>query len=199
MNSDVLNGPVDPSLISRREALRRTALMLGMAVTPSLISGVMQAQTAASRANPAPRFLTAAQFATASVIAERIIPKTDTPGATDVGVPGFIDLMYGKYMTAAEKKMFAAGLADVEQASVALGQRSFSQLSPTQQDAVLTKIATAAQSQENTFFHLMKELTLLGFFTAEPIGKHVLRYDPIPGRYDGCIPLSEVGKASWTR
>ena len=196
MNSDVLNGPADPSLISRREALRRTALMLGVAVTPSLISGVMQAQTAAARSNPAARFLTAAQFATASVVAERIIPKTDTPGATDVGVPGFIDLMYGKYMTAAEKRVFAAGLADVEQASVALGQRSFSQFSPTQQDAVLTKIATAAQSRENTFFHLMKELTLLGYFTSEIGCTQAQRYVEAPGKFEPCVPYTP-GERTW--
>jgi hypothetical protein len=56
-----------------------------------------------------------------------------------------------------------------------------------------------AQSKEKTFFHLIKELTLLGYFTAEPVGKNVLHYDPIPGRYQGCIPISEVGNVSWTR
>jgi gluconate 2-dehydrogenase gamma chain len=194
MNPDLSTRPVEQLLMTRREALRRTALMLGVAVTPSLISGVMQAQSVAANVNASPRFLTRAQFATAAAIAERILPKTDTPGAADVGVPAFIDLMYGKYMTAAEKEVFAAGLDEVGRT-----QPGFSTLSLTQQDDVLTRIAHAAQPHENTFFHLMKELTLLGYFTSEPIGKNVLHYDPIPGRYDGCIPLSDVGKTSWTR
>jgi hypothetical protein len=59
-------------------------------------------------------------------------------------------------------------------------------------------LAVAAQAKEKTFFHLVKELTLLGYFTSEPIGKNVLHYDPIPGRFDGCIPLAEVGNVSWT-
>ena len=65
--------------------------------------------------------------------------------------------------------------------------------------SVLTRIAQASQNKEKTFFHQIKELTLLGYFTSEPVGKNVLHYDPIPGRYDGCIPLSEVGNKSWTR
>jgi hypothetical protein len=147
----------------------------------------------------APAFLSAKQFETVRAMVERIIPKTDTPGAIDVGVPAFIDLMFGKYMTDEEKVVFTAGLKEVETASAASGQRGFAQLSSAQQDAVLTKIAQAAQQKEKTFFHLIKELTLLGYFTAEEVGKKVLHYDPIPGRYDGCIPLADVGNASWTR
>ena len=187
----VPSGPVDS--ITRREAIRRTSLMLGVAITPSLLTGVMQAQTA--RSDPRPVYLNAKQFGTAGAIAERILPKSDSPGAMDVGVPAFIDLMYGKYMTADEQRVFSAGLAEVE--STAGGD--FTRLAPARQDEVLTKIAVAAQNREKTFFHLIKELTLLGYFTSEPVGKKVLHYDPIPGRYDGCIPISEVGNVSWTR
>ena len=174
-------------------------MMLGLAVTPSLLTTVMQAQAAAAGGGAAPRFLTAGQFATVAAIAERILPKTDTPGAGDVGVPAFLDLMYGRFMTDEEKAVFVAGIAEVDAASTAMRQRSFPELSLPQQDALLTKIAAASQQKEKTFFHLIKELTLLGYFTSEPIGKNVLHYDPIPGRYDGCIPLAEVGNVSWTR
>jgi hypothetical protein len=187
----VPSGPVDS--ITRREAIRRTSLMLGVAITPSLLTGVMQAQTA--RSAPRPVYLNPKQFGTAGAIAERILPKSDSPGAMDVGVPAFIDLMYGKYMTADEQRVFSAGLAEVE--STAGGD--FTRLAPARQDEVLTKIAVAAQNREKTFFHLIKELTLLGYFTSEQVGKKVLHYDPIPGRYDGCIPISEVGNVSWTR
>jgi hypothetical protein len=199
MNTSSEREAMDPGLMTRREAIRRTALVLGVAITPSLLTGVLQAQTVARTATAGPAFLSASQFATVRAIAERIIPKTDTPGAIDVGVPAFVDLMYGKYLTEDEKRVLAAGLADVEKASTAQGQRAFAQLSPTQQDELLQKIARAAQNQEKTFFHLIKELTLLGYFTAEQVGKNVLHYDPIPGRYEGCIPLSAVGNVSWTR
>src|SRR5688572_28232130 len=199
MNSATEKEMSDQILMTRREAIRRTALALGVAITPSLLSGVMNAQTVARASVDAPTYLSSPQFATVRAIAERIIPKTDSPGATDVGVPAFIDLMYGKYLTEEEKRVFAAGLAELEKLSGEQGQRNFVQLSSVQQDALLTQMARAAQEQEKTFFHLMKELTLLGYFSAEPVGKNVLHYDPIPGRYQGCIPISEVGNVSWTR
>lgn len=211
MNPPLEPETIDSGLMTRREALRRTALGLGLALTPSLLTGVMHAQAAARSGASTPVYLSPKLFETAGAIAERFIPKTDTPGARDAGVPAFLDLMYGKYMTPKEKAVFAEGLADVDQASTTLGQRSFSQLSPERQDGLLKKIGDAAQAgllqkvvidsqgDEKTFFHLIKELTLLGFFMSEQIGKHVLHYDPIPGRYDGCIPLSEVGNVSWTR
>jgi hypothetical protein len=198
----MMNSSFDPTsaaLLTRREALRRTALMLGLAVTPSLLTTVMQAQAASAGAGAAPRFLTAGQFATVTAIAERILPKTDTPGAGDVGVPAFLDLMYGRFMTDEEKAVFVAGVAEVDAASTAMRKRSFPELSVPQQDALLTKIAAASQQKEKTFFHLMKELTLLGYYSSEPIGRNVLHYDPIPGRYDGCIPLADVGNRAWTR
>jgi gluconate 2-dehydrogenase gamma chain len=199
MKSPLENASVDVSLITRREAIRRTALALGIALTPSLIDGVMNAQPATRAVGDAPVYLSAAQFATVRAMVERILPKTDTPGAIDVGVPAFIDLMYGKYLTEEERRVFTTGLGEVEKVSADQGQRGFAELSSVQQDALLTQIARASQEKEKTFFHLIKELTLLGYFTAEPIGKNVLHYDPIPGRYQGCIPLAEVGNVSWTR
>jgi hypothetical protein len=182
-------------MITRRAAIRRASLILGAAITPSLLHGVLHAQATPGGAKANPTYLNAKQFATAGAIAERILPQTDTPGARDVGVPAFVDLMYGKYMTDEEQRVFAAGLAEIESAAGG----DFSRLTAARQDEVLMKMALAAQSREKTFFHLIKELTLLGYFTSEPIGKKVLHYDPIPGRYDGCIPLSEVGNVSWTR
>ncbi|MDP3070082.1 MAG: gluconate 2-dehydrogenase subunit 3 family protein [Opitutaceae bacterium] len=183
--------------MNRREAIQRAALLLGVAITPSILQGVLRAQTPAAGAKP--QFLTAAQFATASAVAERILPRTDTPGAIDVGVPAFIDLMAGKYMTDAERRTFTAGLAEVEAKSAAAHQAAFGKLPAAQQDALLTAMAEAAQPKRGTFFHQIKELTILGYFTSEPVGRNVTHYDPIPGRYQGCIPLAEVGNRAWTR
>jgi gluconate 2-dehydrogenase gamma chain len=185
--------------ISRREAIKRATRLLGVAISPSILAGVLRAQAIPTARSAKPVHLTALQFETAAAVAERILPKTDTPGATDVGVPAFIDLMFGEYMTGPEKRVFAAGLAAVDSASTAAHRTTFSRLTAVQQDDVLKRIAEASQNSEKTFFHQIKELTLLGYFTSETVGRTVLHYDPVPGRYDGCIPLSEVGNVSWTR
>lgn len=45
------------------------------------------------------------------------------------------------------------------------------------------------------YFSLMKELTLLGFFTSEPGATKALRYSAVPGKYDPCMPYAKGDKA----
>lgn len=188
------------SLLTRREALRRAALFLGAALTPSLVTGVLEAQTPAPAAAGAkPSYLTGAQLATVGAVAERILPRTDTPGALDAGVPAFIDLMYGKYLGDEDRKMFTTGLADLEASSAATHQRGFTALTAEQQDALLTAVAKVSQARPKSFFAQIKELTVVGYFTSEPVGRTVLNYDPVPGPYKGCVPIAEVGNRSWTK
>jgi hypothetical protein len=53
---------------------------------------------------------------------------------------------------------------------------------------------TAVGKQEPVgFYRSIKSMMLWGYFTSQEIGKNVLSYDPIPGDYKGCIPLSDVG------
>jgi hypothetical protein len=182
--------------MTRRAALKRAALFLGVALTPSLIANVLQvAATPGAKAV----FLSPAQLDLVTAIAERILPRTDTPGATDVGVPAFVDLMLGKYSSASERQVFTAGLDEVNAASLAAHAQSFVEISAAQQDAILMKIAVASQKKDKTFFHQIKELTVVGYFTSEIVGRTVLHYDPVPGRFQGCVPISEVGNVLWTK
>lgn len=190
---------IESAAMSRREAIKRATLFFGVALSPSLLTGVMQAATAPGAATTKPVYLSAKQFETAGAVADRILPRTDTSGALDVGVPAFIDLMYGKYLLAEDQKVVAAGLAEVEAASVAAHKKIFIQLTATQQDAVLTTLAEASKTKTRTFFHQFKELTVLGYFSSETVGKEVLHYDPVPGRFEACIPLAEVGNKAWTK
>ena len=183
--------------LTRREAIKRAALVLGVAFSPSFLTNALQAATQPAGAKPV--YLNTKQWETTSAVAERILPRSDTPGALDVGVPAFIDLMFGKYLSPAEKKSFATGLTEVESMSTVAHRRSFLQLTATQQDALLMELATASGKKERTFFHLMKELTVVGYFTSETVGKTVLNYDPVPGRFDPDIPLTEVGNVQWTK
>lgn len=185
--------------MSRREAIKRATLFLGVAFSPSLLQGVMQAAEAAGAAGAKPVYLTAKQFEIVGGVAERILPRTDTPGALDVGVPAFIDLMFGKYLAPEDQQVVAAGLAEVDATSLAAHKKIFVQLTAAQQDALLTKLAEASKTKARTFFHQIKELTVLGYFTCETVGKTVLHYDPVPGRFDACLPLAEVGNRGWTK
>lgn len=180
----------DAGGIDRREAIRRAALLAGIALSPRWLSLADRTLAAAQQ-----RYLTDAQGALVSAVAERILPKTDTPGAIDAGVPAFIDLMYGEFMTDDERTLLTAGLIEVEAAAKSAGG-AFATLPAARQDEVLRGIA--GQTRHEPFWVLMRTTIVLGYFTSEPVGRNVLNYDPVPGRYDGCIPIDSVGRRNWT-
>jgi gluconate 2-dehydrogenase gamma chain len=188
--------PADPNAtpgIDRREAIRRAALLAGVVLSPKWLTLVDVARPIAQA-----RHLTPAQLTIAGAIADRIIPRTDTPGAADVGVPAFIDLLYGEFMTEAERQLLTNGLANVEAAAMSAHGASFPGLAAERQDVLLRGIAHAEEGRVQSFIGLIRSATVLGYFTSEQVGRDVLHYDPVPGRYDGCIPVDEVGRRNWT-
>jgi hypothetical protein len=52
------------------------------------------------------------------------------------------------------------------------------------------------ETMSQHYFTMMKQLTLLGFFTSKPGATEALRYIAIPGRYDGCVPYKK-GDRAW--
>jgi hypothetical protein len=136
------DGATHGAAINRREAIRRAAILAGVALSPALVTFVAGAQSA-----PAKTYFTTAQAAVAGAASERILPRTDTPGAADVGVPAFLDRFYGEFMTDDERKLFVAGLEGIEAAAKTAHGGSFASLTSAQQDAVLRTIATRARAR----------------------------------------------------
>jgi gluconate 2-dehydrogenase gamma chain len=189
-------------LMDRREALRKTALLMGAAVSASALTGILQGCKATPELTYTPQFFTEDQARIITEVAEIIIPKTDTPGAKDTGVPGFIDLMLKDCYKKEDQDRFIAGLTALdEEAKKAYGD-SFIYCKPEQQVELVTKVHADALTQEKEnketnrqrpFILMAKELTLLGFFTSEVGATQVLQYVAVPGSYKGCIPLAEAG------
>ncbi len=187
-------------LIDRREALRKTALLMGAAVSASALTGILQGCKATPELAYVPQFFTEDQARIITEVAEIIIPRTDTPGAKDAGVPGFIDLMLKDCYNKEDQDRFLAGLSAFdEEAKKAYGD-SFIYCKPEQQVELVTQMhgealadAKANKDAKKPFILMAKELTLLGFFTSEPGATQVLQYVAVPGSYKGCIPLAEAG------
>jgi hypothetical protein len=142
-------------------------------------------RTAAARA------LSAHALATVTAAAERIIPATDTPGATDAGVADFIDKMLADWHTPAERDQFLAGLPELDRRCRAKANKNFVECSEADQVAILSALddeARAAQRGEHWFARL-KYLTVYGYCTSEP-GMRALGLFPLPWRYDGCAPVT---------
>src|SRR5260370_431724 len=115
-----------------------------------------------------PQAFSAADFETISLVAERIIPATDTPGAIGAGVPRYIDHVVSA--NPEHKKRFAAGLAWIGKESKRRFGKKFARLSDAQQVELLTPLSEAVEAGRNPgagerFFSLMKNLTADGYYT----------------------------------
>jgi gluconate 2-dehydrogenase gamma chain len=187
--------------MNRREALERTALILGYAISAPAMMGILNGCKATPELAFKPVFLTEDQARLVSEVAEIIIPKTDTPGAKEAGVPAFIDTMLKDVYKKEDQDKFIAGLnAFNEQAKKSMGSE-FVDLDPDKQVTFFKSVHDPAvegvkkgEIKDRPFVLTVKELTCLGFFTSEPGATQVLQYAPVPGAYHGCVPLSEVGK-----
>jgi len=184
--------------MDRREALKRTAWIMGGAVSAPAIMGVLKGCAAKPTIDWKPVFLSEEQGVLVSQVAEIIIPKTDTPGAIDTGVPGFIDLMLKDTYKKEDQDRFLEGLKTFDaQAEEEYGD-PFIELNAEQQAAFVkrvhdTAVADSDSKDSRPFILMTKELTMLGFFTSEAGATQVLQYVAVPGSYNGCIPLSEAG------
>jgi len=121
---------------------------------------------------------------TVAIAAERIIPATDTPGATDANVSAFIEKMLTDWHTPAERERFLTGLMDLDARSRARASRDFVDCSEADQVSILTALDAAHEE----WFARLKYLTLYGYCTSE-VGQRALGLFPLPWRYDGCAPL----------
>jgi hypothetical protein len=174
---------------------------MGGAVSAPAIMGVLKGCTARPGIDWKPEFLSEDQASVVTQVSEIIIPRTDTPGAKDVGVPSFIDQMVKEVYAEEDQKWFTDGLTAFNEAAKKEYSDDFADLDEEDQEAFVRKVHDEAINAEKTtdpaprrpFILMMKELTMLGFFTSEPGATQVLQYVAVPGAYKGCIPLSEAG------
>lgn len=141
-------------------------------------------------------------------MAELLIPQTDTPGAKAVHVNEFIDLILAEWYSDDDRRLFLAGLDDVDARSRSLFSQTFIQLSSAQQaeifralgdELALAQAAVAdnprgyrgsAPEPDDNFYLMFRDLVLTGYFTSEPGFTLQLHEEIVPGHFDGCIPVT---------
>jgi hypothetical protein len=174
--------------MNRREAIQRATLLLGGVLSAQLTAGLL-GQVINTGASVA---VSADQESLLADVAEVIIPTTDTPGARAAGVSRFIIRVMRDCYKKDEQEQFYEGLARLDASSRAKGGKGFAELDSAQQ-AEMVKLATI---NDKAFFKLMKQLTVVGYFTSEIGATQALAYLPIPGRFQGNVPL-EPGQKAW--
>lgn len=192
--------------MDRREAIKRVALITGYAVSASTVSAVMQgckADTSAAAGDWSPSFMTNDQAAMIAEMAETILPRTeDSPGAKDVKVHQFIDLMMTDYISEAEQEVFRKGLEQLTAHCREATGKAFVDLTPEERLAYLTTVDKEAMAAMgggerepeslSAFYMTLKQSVIAGYFTSEAVGTEVLAYDPVPGEVIACGPTEEL-------
>jgi gluconate 2-dehydrogenase gamma chain len=196
-------------MMDRRELLYRASMILGGTISAGAVSGILAGCVATPdpvAGQPKGGFLSKDETAIVTAMADQIIPRTDTPGAVDIGVPAFIDRMLTGYYQDRERSIMRAGLQQVATDASELRGIPFAQLTSEEQVNLMkqydqqqydyTRRNASVQDAPPHFFRMMKELTITGFCTSEAGATKLMNYNQNPGPYRGDVPLSEIGKAS---
>ncbi len=186
--------------MNRRDAIRHSATWAGVAA----LWASLPARTWAALALPAGWSEDEEQLLT--LIGDTIIPTTaESPGASAVGIGRFIIVQATACFPAGAAEMLRRGLKEIQAVSVAQFAREFAELGVAQREQVLADYEARAASTKGSAlgsgsnvhpFRLMKELTLLGYFTSKPGATQALRYLPVPGGYKGSVKLGP-DERSW--
>ena len=177
-------------MIERRIALKQMALAVG-----SLIAlPVWASNWTPATAQPLKPFLSTGQAALLTDIAETLIPASDTPGAKALGVPAFIQKMLEDCYEPSVQEAVKTGLGTVETLANAQFGKSFAAGDAAQRQAILTTMATSAETPWKDFVALVKNLTIQGYTTSEYVMTKHLNYVMAPGHYYGCVAAPLAGK-----
>lgn len=210
--------------MNRREILRYTAYATGAALSAPLASALLTGCKAdAEMLAPTfkPSFFSEAEYAYIRKVADTMLPKTDTPGAVEVGVPQMIDktvgAVYGKEdqektrkgLQALMKKMDAdnpGGFGEMEtdkalvylQDQDAHYKQAKAEVTMSGEDVPQEEMVESdAPSAKNAYFSL-KSMIIGMYCQTEEVATTMLVYDPVPGEYIPCGDLQELtGGKAW--
>ncbi|GEM_PF-95044 len=189
---------------------RRTLIKIlargGLAL--SLTSAAAEAVWSAVAADGArePRILNAAQSDMIARIADTILPRTDTPSATDVGVLSWIDLVLAEYFAVARRSAFLRDLTAIDGFAREVAGAPVAGLEDSRLAIVIATLDAALGSSSGSsnesaggsldltpaqrgYVHL-KELVIHGYFTSKPVQQDILKFVIVPGRYDADAPFA---------
>ena len=141
-------------------------------------------------------------------LAETIIPATDTPGAKETGVGDFIVKMIKDCSSVKTQNNFIDGLKDLHQYSHREYKKTYLQCTNAEQGSILSHFEKKDKSFNGilgkiqrrlvgeTFFSILKGLTVEGYCTSQIGATQALAYVYIPGSFQGCIDM-KPGQKAW--
>ena len=172
--------------LDRRDLMRMALLLVGASVAGGMGQELQAAPAAA-------RWFDARTFAMLDAVAEIIVPRTDTPGARDVGIPALFDAMMRNWASEATRTSFQAVLDDIDAEANRDHGQGIARLNPMQQLDVVGRYDAAHHGQ--TGYARFKGLILALYYMSEPGATQELRYEPVPGVWEPSIPVTPDTRA----
>lgn len=177
--------------MKRRTILYASSIFFGAVTAPGLLRAVQIADTVDLSQHQIS--LTDDNFSLLEALVEGIIPATDTPGAREVGVAGFISFVVSAAFDDQARYAFQEGLDWVQERSQIRFNNTYGVLASEQQNSILSELAISYQDESKLdqaeFFRTLKELTIIGYYTSEVGATQELRYLPVPGVFHPCKPV----------
>jgi len=190
--------------MERRKILKYVAYATGAAVATPLATSLLvscQSEATATAVMDATgsglSFFKAKEFSVIQEMVDIILPKTDSPSATDVGVHNMIDHMVGNAYRPDAKKEYQEKFAAFYKY---LGQKNYQALDGAGKMDLLSaldKSKEEALKDARSGYLNLKQQTIAYYLTSEEIGTKFLNYLPVPGEYEPCISLEEAGGKAW--
>jgi hypothetical protein len=214
--------------MNRRNALKNMGLSLGYVVaTPTLVS-IVQSCKAENALKWTPDFFSKEEGTVITHLVDLILPKTDSPSASEVQVDIFIDRFIDQVMERKDQELLKLGMHKfIGKALAFSGKESVRKLKSEEIEAVLSasvKISKEAQKANDkaienyrealqggekiqledevaqyAFAKEIRGITIFGYKSSEFIGKEVMEYLPVPGTYVACGDTEELtGGKAWS-
>jgi len=179
----------------RRAALKQMALLFGLSLSAQSLEALAANQNSVHSLTG---FFTPDDLQMAGVIADLIIPTTETPGAIAANVHGFMDHYLATCATKETQQQMLNGLKKINTLSQKKFNKRFLNCAHLQRIQLLTALEkpdSGFSAEDKIFFKQFKSLTLFGYYTSEIGATRELAYLAIPGSYKGNFPFANVGKA----
>lgn len=175
--------------ITRRTLIKQLMLAAGTAaLLPSCVFD--KKETVVS--DTAPFTLSEDQEKLLAEIAETIIPKTNIPGAKELKVEEFINIMVTDCFDKENQEKFTKGLIAIEELSQKRFDKSFLEILPSQRNELFQDLSDKKEgiaTEAIEFFLLVKNLTIRGYMTSEYILTEVNPWPLVPGPSKGCVEI----------
>jgi len=183
------------TLMNRRDALKSVVLLMGGTVIGStaLLTGC------APDSQLKELSFSAEDLAFLDEIGETIIPTTDTPGAKATKIGEFMQMMVKECYDADQQTTFITGLTTIRTDFKAEKSVEFMEATPEDRLAFLNalhqKYVASGEEKQPEIIHMLRDLTVLGYYSSEIGSTQALRFVETPGRFDPCIDYKKGDKA----